>query len=168
MKSGVPGLEILIGDRGDRAMKKAGKGSLLLVMALVLGLGLEASVWAQPKGRGPSPMNLTPEQTAQIFDLREKFNADTVGLRRQLAIKQAELAAMGKAEKPDQNAIEARTKEIKALRDPLQEKITAFGLEVKKIAPDLRMGIDESKGMGHGPRTGTDPGVAPPPSPAKQ
>ena len=82
-------------------MKKSGKISLLLVLALALSLGLATSVWAQPMGKGPghgaAMMNLTPEQAGKIFDLMEKMQADTAGLRKQMMVKHAELAALWKA-----------------------------------------------------------------------
>ena len=128
----------------------------MLVLALALSLGLAASVWAQPmgKGKGPGPgmMNLTPEQAAKIFDLKEKMYADTTGLRKQLVVKHAELAALLKAEKPDQKAIQAKQKELGALTDQMQEKMKAFRLEAKKIVPDFDMGM--GMGMGSGPGKG--------------
>jgi len=76
-------------------MKKAGKLSLLPVLALALSLGLTASVWAQPMGKGMGQgagmMNLTPEQAGKIFDLKEKMHTDTAGLRRQIMVKPAAL-----------------------------------------------------------------------------
>ncbi len=159
-------------------MKKSGKLSLLLVLALALSLGVAGSVWAQPMGKGmgmgmgmgPGMMNLTPEQAGQIFDLKEKMHADTAGLRKQMMVKHAELAALWKVEKPDQTAIQAKQKELNALRDQMQEKMTAFRLEAKKIAPDFDMGM--GMGMGHGccmgpGGMGTGPGAgSPPPPPA--
>ena len=149
-------------------MKKSGKLSLLLVLALSSSLGLVASVWAQPMGKGmghgPGMMNLTPEQAGKIFDLNEKMYADTASLRRQMMIKHAELAALGKAEKPDQNAIQAKQKELKALADQIQEKMTASQLEAKKIAPDFDMGPGPGMGMGMGkcPVAGPAPPSPPP------
>ena len=166
-------------------MKKSGKLSLLMVLALALSLGLAAHGWAQPMGKGmghgPGMMNLTPEQAAKIFDLKEKMHADTAGLRKQKMVKHAELAALWKAEKPDQNAIQAKQKELNALRDQMQEKMTAFRLEAKKIAPDFQMGMGKGMGMGHGCGMGPGGGmgmgpggmgmgpgnVPPPPPPAK-
>ena len=137
-------------------MKKVGKVSLLLALALALSLGLAASSWAQPmgkgmmgKGMGPGHgmmMNLTPEQAGNLFDLKEKFHNDTAALRKQMWVKRAEMAALWKAEKPDEKAVLAKQKEINAVRDQLQEKMVAFRLEAKKIAPDLPFGM----GMGHG------------------
>jgi Spy/CpxP family protein refolding chaperone len=155
-------------------MQKSGKLSLLLVLALALSLGLAVSVWAQPMGKGmghgPGMMNLTPEQAGMIFDLKEKMHADTAGLRKQMMVKQAELAALWKAENPDQNAIQAKQKELNALRDQMQEKMTACQFEAKKIAPDFHMGMGHGccmgpggMGMGHGCCMG--PGAGPPPPP---
>src|SRR5659263_485228 len=108
------------------AGKKSGKLLLLLVLTLALRLGLAASVWAQSMGKGmgqaPEMMNLTPEQAGKIFDLMTKFQADTAGLRKQLMVKHAELAALWKAGGSEQNAIQAKQKELDALRDQMQEK----------------------------------------------
>jgi Spy/CpxP family protein refolding chaperone len=153
-------------------LKKSGKLPLLPVLAMALSLGLVASVWAQPMGKGmghgPGIMNLTPEQAGKIFDLREKMYADTISLRRQMMVKYAELATLAKAEKPDQNAIQAMEKELNALGDQMQEKMTALQLETKKIAPDFDMGM--GMGMGHGfgmsPGTGTGMGKCPAAGPA--
>ena len=149
-------------------MKKSGKLPLLLVLALALSLGLVASVWAQPMGKGmghgSGMMNLTPEQAGKIFDLNEKMYADTASLRRQMMVKHAELVALWKAEKPDQNAIQAKQKELSALGDQIQEKMTASRLEVKKIAPDFDMG--PGAGMGTGMGMCPSAGPPPPPSPA--
>ena len=166
-------------------MQKTGKLSWLLVLALALSLGLAASAWAQPmgKGMGPGMMNLTPEQAGKIFDLKEKMHADTAGLRKQMMVKHAELVALWKVEKPDQNAIQAKQKELNALRDQMQEKMTAFQFEAKKIAPSYHVGMGmmgmgegygmgfgmghgAGMGMGRGPGGGMGPGNAPPP-PAK-
>ena len=122
-------------------MKQSGKLSLLLVLALALSLGLAGSVWAQAMGKGmgmshgAGMMNLTPEQAGQIFDLKEKMYTDTAGLRKQIMVKHAELAALWKAEKPDQNAIQAKQKELNALRDQMQEKMTALPVGSQEDRP---------------------------------
>jgi Spy/CpxP family protein refolding chaperone len=152
-------------------MKNAGKVSLLLVLVLAFSLGLAGSVWAQaqPMGKGmshgPEMMNLTPEQAAKIFDLLEKMHADTADLRKQMMVKHAELAALWKKGGAEQNAIQAKQKELNALRDQMQEKTTACRLAAKKIAPDYDMGMGMGLGMGMGPRgmgMSTGPGSPPP------
>ncbi len=164
-------------------MKKVLKVSLLLVLALGLSLGLAATAGAQPmvKGMGHGPghmMNLTPEQAGKLFDLKEKFHDDTASVRKQMWIKRAELAALWKAEKPDQAAITAKQKELNALRDQVQEKMTAFRIEAKKIDPNFPVGMGgmgwghgcgHGCGMGPGGGMGMGPGAGapPPPPPAK-
>jgi Spy/CpxP family protein refolding chaperone len=177
MKSGEPDSKFSPEIEEIPTLKKTGKLSLLLVLALALSLGLAASVWAQPMGKGmghgPGIMNLTPEQAGKIFDLQEKLHADTASIRKQMMVKHAELMALSKAETPDQNAIQAKQKELSALRDQMQEKMTASQLEAKKIAPDFEMGkgggMGRGSGMGPGPGMGMGkgPGAGPPPPPAR-
>jgi Spy/CpxP family protein refolding chaperone len=150
-------------------LKKSGKLPLLLVLALALSLGLVASVWAQPMGKGmghdTGMMNLTPEQAGKIFDLKEKMYVDTTGLRKQIMVTHAELAALYKAEKPDQNAIQAKQKELNALGEQMHEKMTALQSEAKKIAPDFDKGMGMGPGgMGKCPDAGSPP---PPPPPGR-
>ena len=157
---------------------KATKISIVVLLALTLTLGLAASSWARPGGGGmgcgPGAMNLTPDQAGKLFDLKEKFRTDTAATRKQMMVKHAELAALWKAEKPDQAAITAKQKEVNALRDQLQEKRTAFMLEARKISPELAQGRGMGWGMGHGGGMGAGvcpvggPCVAPAPAaPAK-
>ena len=109
---------------------KTSKISLVVVLALALTLGLAASSWARPgggmgggKGCGMmGAMNLTPDQAGKFFDLKEKFRNDTAAVRKQMMVKHAELAALKKAEKPDQAAIDAKQTEIKALWDQMKRK----------------------------------------------
>ena len=78
----------------------------------------------------------------------------------QMMVKHAEMAALWKAAKPDQTAIQAKQKELNALRDQMQEKMTAFGLEAKKICPGFSMGMGMGMGMsdcGMGPGMGQGP-----------
>ena len=97
-------------------------------------------------------MNLTPDQAGKFFDLKEKFMNDTAAVRKQMMVKHAELAALQKAEKPDQAAITAKQAELKALWDQMKEKRTAFQAEAGKISPDLAKGF--GRGMGRGMRHG--------------
>jgi Spy/CpxP family protein refolding chaperone len=135
-------------------MQNVRKVSLLLVLALALSLGLAASVWAQPMGKGMGKAQddeSDPDQAGKIFDLMEKMQAETAGLRKQLMVKHAELAALWKAGGAEQNAIQAKQKELNALRDQMQEKTKVYRLEAKKIAPDFDMGMGVGMGVGMGP-----------------
>ena len=80
-------------------------------------------------------MNLTPDQAGKLFDAKEKFRTDTAALRRQLVVGKAEMAALWKAETPDENAIVAKIKALAPLKEQLMEKKVAFRLEIRKIVP---------------------------------
>lgn len=126
---------------------------VMLLLALTLTLGLAAASHARMGMGMGMGMNLTPEQAGQMFDLRQKFMNETADLRKQMAIKRAELAALWKAENPDQNQIQAKQKEMNALRDQMQERATAFRLQARKIAPQGFMG-GMGRGCGMGPGGG--------------
>ena len=92
-------------------------------------------------------MNLTPDQAGKLFDLKQKFMNDTADVRKQMMVKHAELAALWKAETPDEKAIVAKQKELNALKGQMQDKSVAFRLEARKIAPQL---THFGHGMGYG------------------
>ncbi len=154
---------------------KASKSSLIVVLALALSLGLAASSWARPFGGGMGggmgcgmgggmmgAMNLTPDQAGKLFDLKQKFMNDTAAVRKQMVVKRAELAALWKAENPDEKAIVAKQKELNAVRDQMQEKSVAFRLEARKISPQLaKFGHGRGMGMGMGHGGGMGPGACP-------
>ena len=158
-------------------MKPLGKRSLLLVLTLVLAVGLVAGVWAEapkgaPKGAHKEmmrhgPMNLTPEQAGKLFDVKEKFRNDTAALRKQLFVGRAEMAALWKAENPDEKAIVAKVKELSDLKEQLMEKMVDLHLEIRKIAPGfMHMWRGRGCGMGHGMGPG-GPGEPGPPAAGK-
>jgi zinc resistance-associated protein len=178
-------------------MQRTRKVSLIL-LTLVLVLGLAATAWTQPvgkgrgkgfKGFGPGIMNLTPEQAGKLFDLKEKFRADTAPLRKGMMLKRLEMRDLWRAATPDEKAILAKLKEINTLREQLMEKRVAFMFEARKIAPNLGCGFGHGFGMGHGFGRGhgfgmehgwgmgpggwgmgpgpMGPGMVPPPPPAK-
>jgi Spy/CpxP family protein refolding chaperone len=120
-------------------------------------------------GKGWRFMNLTPEQAGQVFDLRQKFMNDTAGIRKNMMIKRAELAQLWKADKPNEEAILAKVKELSALKTQFMEKAVAQRLAMRKIAPQA-MGPCPGfgPGMGHGFGPGMmGPGFGPGPGPGK-
>jgi|YelNatPaOPRAMG01_1025707.scaffolds.fasta_scaffold02419_20 zinc resistance-associated protein len=108
---------------------------LPVILALVVSLGLGAVGWAQPYGRGPRGANLTPEQASKLFELRQQFFNDTADLRKQMAVKRAELAELWSAQEPDQAKIAAKQKELLALQEQMLAKSNAMRLKAQKIAP---------------------------------
>ncbi len=134
--------------------KSLSKTLAIVSLLAVLGLSLGAvdSAWAQG-GWGCTNANLTPEQSAQLFDLKQQFRNDTAGLRKQMMVKQTELVALWQNSAPDQNQIQLKQQEINALRDQLQVKRAAFRTQNQQICP-VGMGPGAGRGMGMGPGCG--------------
>jgi len=139
--------------------------SAFAVSALAYGPGM-----GRGYGRGPdyspnerafSELNLTAEQTAKINALREAYLKDTKPLQDKLFSKRGDLRLLWLQTNPDQDKILAVQKEIRGLRDQLQDKITAQQVEVLKVltpeqqekVKSFRMG----RGFGPGMRGGTGP-----------
>jgi Spy/CpxP family protein refolding chaperone len=123
--------------------------SAVLIGTLVISLGIVDSTWARG-GWGCMNANVTPEQSAQLFDLRQQFMNDTAGLRKQMMVKRTELAALWQSATPDQNQLQAKQQEINALRDQLQVKRTTFQVQAQKISPQAGMGMGRGGGQGRG------------------
>lgn len=134
---------------------------LPLVLVALLSLGFATAAWAGPRGMGQCGMSsgmgmgpgmgcgmghgmkgmqLTPAEAAKAFDQRQKFMNDTADLRKQMWVKQAELRELWQAKEPDKAKVTAKEKEINAVRDQLQEKATAFKLDMRKEFPTMAGG----------------------------
>ena len=129
--------------------------TISLLAALGLSLGAVDCAWAQG-GRGGMNANLTPEQSAKLFDLRQQFMNETAGLRKQMMVKQTELAALWQSPTPDQNQVQAKQQEINALGDQLQAKRNAFWEQNRQLFPQgsLGYGCGPGRGMAMGPGHG--------------
>jgi zinc resistance-associated protein len=144
---------------------KASKKSLLVFLALALSMGLAASAWAGPGGGpwgggwGCGMMNLTPEQSGKLFDLKQKFLDDTAKVRKQMFVTRSELAKLWEASKPDEKAIIAKQKELNNLRGEMQAKGVAFMLAARQIDPQFGYGY--GRGWGHGMGRGWGRGMGP-------
>jgi Spy/CpxP family protein refolding chaperone len=121
------------------------------------------------KGHGCGMMGLqmSPDQAAKAFDLRQKFMNDTADMRKQMMVKQAELGELWRAKDPDKAKVTAKQKEISALRDQLQEKGTAFKLDMRKEFPTMAGGPCCPM-MGGGKGQGACPMVPPAPEGGKK
>ncbi len=168
------------------------KGWLPLMLALVLSLGIAGAAWAGPRGMGGAcgkgmgsdcgmgpgmgmghgcgmmGMQLTPDQAAKAFDLRQKFMNDTAELRKQMMVKQAELGELWRAKDPDKAKIAAKQKEINTVRDQLQEKGTAFKLDMRQQFPTMAGGPGCPMMGGGGKGPGACPMVPPAPEGTKK
>ena len=78
-------------------------------------------------------LNLTQEQRTNLNELKERNWKDTVALRNEMQTKRLELRTLWSAPDPDRSKILAKQKELNALRDQLQAKLTDSRLEARKI-----------------------------------
>ncbi|MGZ6249508.1 MAG: Spy/CpxP family protein refolding chaperone, partial [Syntrophales bacterium] len=97
-----------------------------------------------------SQLNLTPEQTAKINSLREANMRETKPLKDKMFSKRGDLRLLWLQTNPDQNKIMAAQKEIRALRDQMQDKMTVYRLEVLKVLTPEQQEKLKSFKMGHG------------------
>jgi zinc resistance-associated protein len=142
--------------------------TLIAVTALTASAFAFGPGWGRGYGSGPyygpderafSGLNLTAEQTAKINALRDAYLKDTKPLQDKLFSKRGDLKLLWLQTNPDQNKILAVQKEIRALRDQMQDKMTTQRLEVLKVltreqqekVKSFRMGRGFGPGMRGGP-----------------
>ena len=151
-------------------MKKA----ILTVMAVLFVAAVATSAFAFGCGRGPgygpcgqgdfngpAGLNLTSEQTTKFKEMREAQWNEMKPLREQMFAKRDELRKLWLEPNPDQEKIAAAQKEMRSLRDLIQDKTTAFRLDaLKTLTPEqqekLRASYSE---RGFGTRRGMGPGM---------
>jgi len=163
-------------------MKKA----TLTVMAVLFVAAIATSAFAFGWGRGPgygpcgrgdfggpAGLNLAPEQTAKFKEMGEAQSKELKPLQEKMFTKRDEIRKLWLEATPNQAAIAAAQKEMRSLRDQIQDKTTAFRLDaMKTLTPEqqgkLRTSFSEQGsgpgcGMGRGGRGGcgvsTGPGA---------
>lgn len=80
-----------------------------------------------------SGLNLTAEQTAKVNALREAHLKDVKPLQDKMLSKRGELRLLWLKQNPDQEKILAMQKEIRTIRDQMQDKRTVHRLNVLKV-----------------------------------
>jgi Spy/CpxP family protein refolding chaperone len=83
--------------------------------------------------RALSQVNLTDEQTGKINALREAHLRDIKPLQDKMFSKRGDLRLLWLQQNPDQDKILAEQKEIRTLRDKMQDKMTIYRLNVLKV-----------------------------------
>ncbi len=78
-------------------------------------------------------INLTAEQTEKIDALREAHMTDIKPLADQMFSKRGDLKLLWLKKNPDQKKIAETNKEIRALRDQMEDKMTAHRLEMMNV-----------------------------------
>jgi len=145
----------------------------LTVMAVLFVAAVATSAFAFGWGRGPgygpcgrgdfggpAGLNLAPEQTAKFKEMREAQWKEMKPLRELMFTKRDEIRKLWLETNPDQAKIVAAQKEMRLLRDQIQDKTTAFRLDaLKTLTPEQQDKIRSSfSERGFGPRRGMGPG----------
>ena len=102
---------------------------------------------------------LTEEQRSQLQKLHQNFYDKTAKLRIEIISKRGELGVLLNTSNPDAAKAKALQKEISDLRAKMAQEMLNLQLEVRKIAPDLRLGkgYRHQGGWGHQMRGGGPP-----------
>jgi Spy/CpxP family protein refolding chaperone len=147
------------------------KKKMLVMMALLFVAAVATSAFAFGGGRGPgygpcgqgdarglAALNLTAEQTAQIKAMREAHWKDMKPLRDKMFAKRDELRKLWLEPNPDEGKILAAQKEMRSLREQMEDKMTAYRLEaVKVLTPEQKEKMGSFAGRGPGHRRGFGP-----------
>ena len=116
--------------------------------------------------QGPAGLNLTAEQTAKIKEIGDARWKEVKPLQEQTFTKRDELRKLWLEPNPDEEEILAAQKEVRSLRDQMEDKMTAFCLEASKVlTPEQKEKIgsfSQGRGFGHrrGPIHGFGPGAS--------
>ena len=95
--------------------------------------------------RGQAGLNLAPERTAKFKEMREAQWKEMKPLREQCFTKRDEIRKLWLEPDPDQEKIAAAQKEMRSLRDQIQDKMTAIRLEaLKTLTPEQQDKIRSS------------------------
>jgi Spy/CpxP family protein refolding chaperone len=163
---------------------------LLAVVTVLLFLAVAVSPVLAQRGRGYDPggspgggpcsypasskLNLTAEQTAKIDALRAAHLKEVKPLQDMMFSKRGDLRLLWLEKNPDQEKIAEVQKEIRSLRDKMQDKGTAYRLEVNKVlTPEQQSQFRNAcpgggfgpgygrggRGGGHGPGYGPGSGM---------
>jgi len=109
-----------------------------------------------PCGRGDfkgfGELNLTADQKTKLGELRDAQFKNAKPLRDQMIAKRDELRKLWLEPNPDQGKITAAQKEMRSVRDSMQDKMTASRLEMLKVlTPEQR---EKAKSFAAGYRAG--------------
>lgn len=99
--------------------------------------------------RGIERLNLTPEQTAKIAEIRNTRTKELMPIREQMFAKRNAIRALWLDKVPDQEKILAVQKELSALRDQMQAKMTASRLESLKVLTPAQQEIVKAQYSGN-------------------
>ena len=107
-------------------------------------------------GPGASGLGLTPEQISKMKELRDVHLKDVAPLRDKMFNKSSELKLLWLQANPDREKINAVQKEMRALRDKMQDEMTSSRLDMLKVlTPEQQARFQASAARrGYGPGIG--------------
>lgn len=128
------------------------KKTILTVMAVLFVAAVATSAfafgWGRGPGygpcgqgdlRGPAGLNLTAEQATQVKALRETHWREMKPLQEKMFAKRDELRKLWLEPNPDEAKIMAAQKEMRSLRDQMEDRMTAYRLDaVKVLTPEQK------------------------------
>lgn len=138
----------------------------LTAVALGLLLASQAFAWGPGSGRGNGycreagleRLNLTDDQKAKVEALQTANWKAIKPLREKMFDKTVELRRLWLQANPDKDKITAAQRELRTLRDEMQDKNTAMRLEIRKVlTPEQNEKLADmgwGRGPGFGPRGG--------------
>jgi Spy/CpxP family protein refolding chaperone len=98
------------------------------------------------RGMGPMPpplvdwireLNLSPEQTARLREVRQSYLRDTLAWRDELLIKRFDLGDLWERPQVDPDQILAKQREISELESKIQERVVLYQFEMRRVlTPD--------------------------------
>ena len=141
---------------------------ILTAVALGLLLASQAFAWGPGPGKdkgygscrkaGLERLNLTDNQKAKVEALQNANAKATRPLREKMFDKSVELRRLWLQANPDKDKITAAQKELRTLREQMEDKVTALRLEIHKmLTPEQKEKLANShwgRGHGFGPRGG--------------
>lgn len=109
---------------------------------------------ADGTGPGASRLGLTPEQTTKMKELRDTHLKEVAPLRDKMFNKNSELKLLWLQADPDRDKINTVQKEMRVLRDKMQDEMTSFRLDMLKVlTPEQQARFQAlTAGRGHGSR----------------
>jgi len=116
-------------------------------MAYGPGRGSGRGASAPCDARGFSALNLSEEQKTKLNASQEAHWKEVAPLREQMTAKRDALQKLWLEPNPDQAKIAAAQKELRTLRDQMQDKGTAFRLEQLKVLTDILSSLPEAQAL---------------------
>jgi len=125
------------------------------------GPGLGDGPCARGDFQGPAGVDLTADQKAKLKEMRDARFQDIEPLREKMFTKRDELRELWLEPNPDQAKITEAQREMRILRDQMQDRMTTFRLEsLKALTPEQREKIGSFAGGRMGGKRGVGPGGA--------